>query len=180
MMTEPMKYRKKPVVIEAMEWNGNVEAATPIIDWILDNGGTARYHSAEPETKTIKGDVVQEESPAHIAIDTLEGVMRATKDDWIIRGVQGEFYPCKPDIFVATYEGASGTTFPAGPGLGKPNPEGAAWFAQRGLDPEKVMCEGLVVEPFGGKVAGIRWQGYMRVPVEDALALLETFAGNKR
>ena len=43
-------------------------------------------------------------TPAHIAIDTLESTMKASLDDWIIKGVKGEFYPCKPDIFTVIYE----------------------------------------------------------------------------
>ena len=84
-------YRKKPVVIEAMEWDGAVNSATVIIDWMLANGGTARYH----------------DGPSALSIDTLEGTMTAVPGDWIIRGVKGEFYPCKPDIFEATYEPAA-------------------------------------------------------------------------
>jgi hypothetical protein len=86
------KFRKKPVEVDAMRWNGTPHAATPIIDWILNNGGTARWHEHEDGRST------------HIAIDTLEGVMSADIGDWIIRGVKGEFYPCKPDIFEATYD----------------------------------------------------------------------------
>ena len=91
-MTEPRRFRKKPVEIVAVPFEGGAAAAAPIIDWVLAHGGTARYH----------GRVLGMDE--HIAIDTLEGVMRASIWDWIIRGVGGEFYPCKPDIFQATYE----------------------------------------------------------------------------
>jgi hypothetical protein len=80
-------YRKKPVVINAVQWDGTVEEATDIINWILTGELVARYH----------------DDPA-IMIDTLEGTMRADPMDWVIRGVNGEFYPCKPDIFAQTYE----------------------------------------------------------------------------
>jgi hypothetical protein len=83
------RWRKKPVTIEAIRWDGTVASATVIIDWLLANDATARYH----------------DDPA-LRIDTLEGTMTATPGDFIIRGVQGEFYPCKPDIFAATYEPA--------------------------------------------------------------------------
>lgn len=86
------RYRKKPVEIEAMQWNGTAAGATPIINWVLSQGGTARYDDASSE------------HGEHIAIDTLEGTMRAVVGDFIIRGVQGEFYPCKPDIFEQTYD----------------------------------------------------------------------------
>jgi hypothetical protein len=109
-------YRKKPVEIDAMRWDGTAAGATPIIDWILSNGGTARYHdnAAAPDCPGShengpfrfcdqKGCGWQENGPV-IIIDTLEGAMAASPRDFVIRGVQGEFYPCKPDIFDATYE----------------------------------------------------------------------------
>lgn len=104
MSSTPSRYRKKPVTIETMQWDGTAAGATPIIDWILSTGErSARYHEPQPETK-VKGKVVREAVPALIVIETLEGAMHATAGDWIIRGVQGEHYPCKPDIFAATYE----------------------------------------------------------------------------
>jgi hypothetical protein len=89
------EYRKKPVVIEARQWDGTAAGATPIIDWILTGEHSARYHD---ETDDVPG------ARTEIAINTLEGTITASPGDWIIRGVQGEFYPCKPDIFAATYE----------------------------------------------------------------------------
>jgi hypothetical protein len=100
MGSEPRRFRKKPVVIEAIRWEGTAATATPIIDWMLSHGGTARFH--EPESL---GDGLADWVSMHrLAIDTLEGTMWAVPGDWIIRGVKGEFYPCKPDIFEATYE----------------------------------------------------------------------------
>lgn len=90
------QYRKKPVVIEAVQFTGippDGTNATPIIDWILSEGDRAARFEVDVAT-----------DEAFINIDTLEGTMRASVGDWIIRGVQGEFYPCKPDIFDATYE----------------------------------------------------------------------------
>lgn len=109
---EPKVYRKRPVAVEVMQWDGTVEDATRIIDWILSGGGTARCHEEIPEDKKVwepdgKSYEIIEARPALIHIDTLEGLMRADKGDWIIRGVQGEFYPCKPDIFAKTYEPVS-------------------------------------------------------------------------
>lgn len=86
------RYRKKPVEIEAMQWDGTAAGATPIINWVLAGDGTARYDDASSE------------HGEHIAIDTLEGTMRAVVGDFIIRGVESEFYPCKPDIFAKTYD----------------------------------------------------------------------------
>ncbi|MDZ7918112.1 MAG: hypothetical protein U5O16_40930 [Rhodococcus sp. (in: high G+C Gram-positive bacteria)] len=93
-------FRKKPVEIEAVQWDGTAEGATPIIDWILSHGGTATYECSSPK-RCIQFDG---DAPHFVVIRTLEGTMRATLSDWIIRGVQGEFYPCKPDIFAQTYE----------------------------------------------------------------------------
>jgi hypothetical protein len=97
-------YRKKPVEIEARRWDGSVPEATKIINWVLAGGGTARYREGFP---VVLSDGSERPMPASIRIDTPEGVMRANPEDWVIRGVKGEFYPCKPDIFEATYEEVS-------------------------------------------------------------------------
>jgi hypothetical protein len=81
-----MKYRKKPVVIEAMQWKGRVNC-----DEAHDFIGLPRCSDGELNHDRLH-------------IPTLEGTMTARPGDWIIKGVQGEFYPCKPDIFEATYE----------------------------------------------------------------------------
>ena len=83
------KYRKKPVVIDAVQYLPHDEAASEQLLHHLD--GCTGWHVVE--------------GPA-IVIPTLEGEMTAQEGDWIIKGVQGEFYPCKPDIFDATYEPA--------------------------------------------------------------------------
>lgn len=76
------KFRKKPVEIEAVQWTGRNSAE---LSAFLPAGGI-RF--------TFSG----------IEIETLEGNMLASEGDWIIRGVKGEFYPCKPEIFAATYD----------------------------------------------------------------------------
>ena len=78
-----MKFRKKPVVIEAIQYDGSTKSALDILAWIGRAGGQ-------------KLNV--------LSIETLEGTMEARVGDWIIKGIKGEFYPCKPDIFAATYE----------------------------------------------------------------------------
>ena len=89
-----MKYRKKPVVIEAEEYTG-------------DNGWKINQWS---ENKVIESPVLEptEDNPSgtYLQIETLEGWMTAIVGDWIIRGVKGEFYPIKNDIFLLTYEKA--------------------------------------------------------------------------
>jgi hypothetical protein len=89
------KYRKKPVVIEAMQVLDDIENHRAIRRWAAANVGEG--HEI-PVSITAFG--------PEMVIHTLEGDMRADLGDWIIRGVQGEFYPCKPDIFEATYEPA--------------------------------------------------------------------------
>lgn len=91
-MAEPRKYRKKPVVIEAMHFTTEAEGEA-VIDWIAANGG---------EVVSSRGHV--DGRRYEFGIKTLEGKMLAVPGDWIIRGVAGEFYPCKPDIFDATHE----------------------------------------------------------------------------
>lgn len=91
------KFRKKPVVIEAMRFNTNNEVGSPDMDAIVN-----WINQGRPPSNEGKGHAWH--NGTDIFVVTLEGEMRATVGDWIIRGVQGEFYPVKPDIFEATYE----------------------------------------------------------------------------
>lgn len=85
-------YRKKPVVIMAMQYDGTDRTAKGVTGWVISEGGMCVMYSEPAE---------------HLSIHTSEGVMRASPGDWIIKGVKGEFYPCKPDIFEQTYEPVS-------------------------------------------------------------------------
>ena len=89
-MLKAKKYRKKPVVIEAIQYQRekNIHA---IQDFFGNGNGRDLLYDAEKNEYTIR---------------TLEGHMYLTNGDWIIRGIKGEYYPCKPDIFEATYEEA--------------------------------------------------------------------------
>ena len=103
------QYRKKPVVIDAMQFVGGAESATPIINWILESmqtedGPVASWREEQPEIRVSNGELAQLYAAERIRIRTLEGDMAATPGDFVIKGVQGEFYPCKPDIFEATHE----------------------------------------------------------------------------
>lgn len=107
------RFRKKPVVIEAVKWNGCTIGLTnggePLNDerlelpeWmpkceVISDQNLSLIVCSAGEVRR-QGDVLY--------IGTLEGTMAATPGDWIIRGVKGEIYPCKPDIFEATYEKA--------------------------------------------------------------------------
>ena len=88
----PKKFKKRPVVIEAMRFDASHSAMTEVARWCGGRIGS----EAKASDRT---DVAY-----WLDIPTLEGVMKASLGDYIIRGVQGEFYPCKSDIFEATYE----------------------------------------------------------------------------
>jgi len=90
-----MKYRKKPVVIEAIQWTG--EMTQEMYDFLTQT----EANPVEPKGENFS---VQRRQTGNLVIKTLEGDHIASKGDFIIRGVKGEFYPCKPDIFIATYE----------------------------------------------------------------------------
>lgn len=81
-----MKFRKKPVIVDAVQWDGTQEGIRKIADVFPDM-------KVWPPT-----------TPEHFYIRTIEGNHLATRADWIIKGVKGEFYLCKPDIFEQTYE----------------------------------------------------------------------------
>lgn len=88
-----MKYRKKPVVIEAVKWDG--KNFDEISHFTGDWHGHKKNHEDAEELALKSGDLF---------ITTLEGTMQASTGDFIIKGVKGEFYPCKPEIFEMTYE----------------------------------------------------------------------------
>lgn len=82
-------YQKKPVVIEALQFETNNDDGSnldSLVEWITSNGGKARHDGTD------------------LFIETLEGEMRAGQSDMIIKGLSGEFYPCKLEIFEASYE----------------------------------------------------------------------------
>ncbi|OMF48602.1 hypothetical protein [Paenibacillus peoriae] len=86
------KYRKKPVVIDAFQWTGDID----------------QKEDPEWAVQAIKRGVIRFDklgtSDVTMIVSTLEGPLRAKRGDYIIRGVKGECYPCKPDIFEQTYE----------------------------------------------------------------------------
>lgn len=87
------KFRKKPVVIEAVQWDG--KNWDDVMNFMQEfHGNKLNYENAEEAA--IKS--------GNLFIQTNEGVMTASTNDWVIKGIKGEFYPCKPDIFESTYD----------------------------------------------------------------------------
>lgn len=87
-----MKYRKRPVIIEAFKWTGGPDQEDDAV-WADDaiRDGLIWFDKSGTPDVTLR-------------IRTLEGIMIANQGDYIIKGIKGEIYPCKPDIFVASYE----------------------------------------------------------------------------
>lgn len=88
-ISKRMKYKKKPVIIEAIQFEDNSDRIIEIHEFM--GGDTIRVNYEDKDNPYLK-------------IETLEGIMKASVGDYIIKGVNGEFYPCKPDIFEKTYE----------------------------------------------------------------------------
>lgn len=105
-MSNEGKYRKKPVVIEAMQLAGTAAEWHEVYLWIERNtdGSFEPMDVIEGRKACPASGVSIDPRDGRMMIATLEGFHHANPDDFIIRGVQGEFYPCKPDIFEATYE----------------------------------------------------------------------------
>lgn len=80
------KFRKKPIVIEAIQFTGDN------VSEIWDAFGAADIYGPT------------EENPDSLVIDTIEGKMKAGVGWWVVKGIEDEFYPCKPEVFAATYE----------------------------------------------------------------------------
>lgn len=111
-----MKFRKKPVEIEAVQFGPNHPHALAVTNWLTRNlyvgligdaldPKTLRYpdQAEDDDSRPDKGWYI-DPATGDLIIRTLEGDMRVEPGDWIIKGVAGEFYPCKPDIFEQTYE----------------------------------------------------------------------------
>jgi len=90
-MTTARRFRKKSVVIEAMQFT-DLNSYLAIVAWMKNCRDTSAL-----------ADEVRYSSPI-MTLHTLEGTMAANPGDWIIRGIKNEFYPCRPDIFEASYE----------------------------------------------------------------------------
>jgi len=102
------QYRKKPVVIEAVQFTQEMLEAHLFDKALLPEGLRITSSTCHPGNRKVWN--------FRAGIETLEGFMEASIGDWIITGVKGERYPCKPDIFAATYEPAA-----------RPAPEALLW-----------------------------------------------------
>lgn len=89
-------HRKKPVEIEARQWN-SIEEINDLMEWTEDS-------LSYDEEVSGPSDPLTGEDWGLLNVDTMEGSMTVTPRDWIIKGVEGEFYACKPSIFDKTYE----------------------------------------------------------------------------
>ena len=90
-MTQVQKFKKKPVVIEAIQFTTNNDLNNENMQFITDWINSGQENTANHDN-------------TNIFIQTLEGIMKASVGDFIIKGVNGEFYPCKEDIFLKTYD----------------------------------------------------------------------------
>ncbi|MGB6246079.1 hypothetical protein [Gordonia sp. (in: high G+C Gram-positive bacteria)] len=108
MSTKPQMFRKKPVVIEAMQLSAVLAQQHAVYQWVEQhtNGSfDVNQMWIDPESFAWpESGVSIDARDGRMVIATLEGGHWADVGDWIIRGVMGEFYPCKPDVFLSTYE----------------------------------------------------------------------------
>lgn len=132
-----MKYRKKPVEIEAVLWTGEN------IDEVLAFGVPAKFG-------------VDLNCPYDLYIETIEGTMHASDGDYIIRGLRGEYYPCKPDIFVKSYEAVE---IPTNFDRITASPEALAKAFANGCPREDWHCKGRSCERC--------WFDYLNSPAES-------------
>ena len=91
-MSAVKRYRKRPVVIDALRFTGSVISGEQCAEWC---GGEFVFDPKPSDPTDVN---------VSVRIPTLEGVMTASVGDYIIRGVKGEFYPCKPDVFDVSYQ----------------------------------------------------------------------------
>lgn len=98
------KFRKKPIQIEAVKWTGEnlTELLVELVRAVLPED--AKWHPGEDGVLIAGPFILDSQAPRNLVIPTLEGDMTAKPGDWVIRGINGELYPLKPDIFEATYE----------------------------------------------------------------------------
>lgn len=99
----PKRYTKKPVTIEAMLYGPSPAEGMEVYHWVEENT-VGSYDTNNPDAPVPASGVSIDAGTGCMVIATLEGEMHVSPGDWVIRGIHGEFYPCKPEIFEATYE----------------------------------------------------------------------------
>lgn len=134
------RFTKRPVTIEAVRYREDITIieALDVCDWIISGGYPWITHADADAGEADKG-IRLDPADGGLIIRTLEGDMKVSPGDWIIRGAAGEFYPCKPDIFEATYA-------PAADGYAEPPGFGVALCASERLE--------MARERAGGAAAG--------------------------
>lgn len=95
------KFRKKPVIIDAVQFSKTTQSVLEIYKFVHGEGSVALKSSIDHDKFDEYADAIIKNG---FNIITLEGTMKAFPSDWIIKGIKGEFYPCKDDIFQKTYE----------------------------------------------------------------------------
>jgi hypothetical protein len=99
------RYRKKPVEIEARRFIGSATECHDVYLWVeSEGGGSHQWDDYVLSEHPPRSGCTIDPSDGAMFIFTLEGMMRVSTGDWVIKGVAGEFYPCKPEIFEATYD----------------------------------------------------------------------------
>jgi len=139
------EFRKKPVVINAVQWDGTYTGMLSVMEHFPEmTRADARFHSAN---NTVD----------YWRIRTLEGAMQVSPGDWIIKGIAGEYYPCKPEIFEASYERTSPVPAPA--------PTGWMPFSEAPKDGTRFLAICAT-----GQIRLVRWDdpGGDRYPIADS------------
>lgn len=167
------KYRKKPVIIEAKQATGTPVSNREIIDWTRDSSTPAFM---DTEIRNCSADHPDGFDYPVLKINTLEGAMTVKTGDWIIKGVKGEFYPCKPDIFAATYDAetlANGMNFgqaleaiKAGQRIARTGWNGKGMFAYLVPPASYPVQTGAAKEHFG-EGAMVPYNAYMAIKNVD-------------
>lgn len=98
----PLAYTKKSVTIEAIRFDGTLECGSRVLEFV--NGRDKQGDASMTVNRPVKSS--NDALTIDLQITTLEGIMTANPGDYIIRGIKGEHYPCKPDIFLGSYDRA--------------------------------------------------------------------------
>ena len=158
-----MRYTKKPVTIEAVRFMGLTDFGDPqfdvadgMPDWLMDAMSGPEHSTGSMWSAPGQAFIGEGEPPKELFIGTMEGQHIASPGDWIIQGIKGELYPCKPDIFEAIYDAADDHPGPAwkeGDSLAAPKDETPADFLAR-LGMDGMEWAKAFVQQFEGKSIG--------------------------